>query len=507
MALYSAAWEGQPSQTFETRFEGTGERRVDVTGEIQSISARGEMALIIDRYAIFGLEDAGTLATAPLSGGAPREMLASVGGADWAPDGQQLAITRHDPTIDQWALEYPVGTVLYQTANWVDHPRVSRDGTRVAVLEHERRGDNRGYVTVVSTTKVRQKLTGAYAAIVGCVWSPVGDEIWFSANSTGSRTEALAVNMSGAIRRLLDIPAAVIVEDVRQDGRMLLQTQSLKGRMLLKRVGSTAERDLTWFDYPLLNDLASDGSLVLFTEVGQGGGRNYSVFVRSTEGNQPALRIAEGSGIRLSPDRKFVLLGPADPNSRFSIVPIGAGAKSEITLELETVAPGSIRWSSDAKRLILNGSVPGRPRRTFEYTIASKQLLALTPEGVAGTLMSPDGRQLVVTDQDGVRFLWRTDRGDRAPLPSSVAAEDSIVNWSNDARSLFVAARDTGVRRREIFRVDTVTNQKQSLGVYGPSDTAGIGSLFQPAISADGRVYVYRYLQTFSDLFVSDVRR
>jgi len=313
--------------------------------------------------------------------------------------------------------------------------------------------------------------------------------------------------MSGAIRRILDIPAAVIVEDVRKDGRMLLQTQSLKGRMLLKHAGSTAERDLTWFDYPQLNDLASDGSLVLFTEMGQGGGRNYSVFVRNTEGNQPALRIAEGSGLQLSPDRKFVLLGPADPDKTVSIVPIGAGPTSEITFELETVAPGSIRWSSDARRLILNGSEPGRPRRTFEYTIASKKLHALTPEGIAGTLISPDGRQLVVADQDGHRFLWRTDRGERTPLPSSVAADDAIVNWSNDARSLFVAARDTGVRRREIFRVDTGTNQKQSLGVYGPSDTAGIESLFPPKISADGRVYLYRYLQTFSDLFVSEVRR
>ena len=49
----------------------------------------------------------GTLARAPLAGGAPREVLENVQWADWSPDGTNLAVVRDFGGMNR--LEYPIG--------------------------------------------------------------------------------------------------------------------------------------------------------------------------------------------------------------------------------------------------------------------------------------------------------------------------------------------------------------------------------------------------------------
>jgi streptogramin lyase len=81
------------------------------------MSTSGEMALLLNvrPFAPGSWIQTGTLARAPLGGGAPREILRDIGGADWSPDGKQLAITRFLPAEGRWRLEYPIGTVILET--------------------------------------------------------------------------------------------------------------------------------------------------------------------------------------------------------------------------------------------------------------------------------------------------------------------------------------------------------------------------------------------------------
>src|SRR5262249_17016275 len=76
----------------------------------------------------------GTLARLPLGGGAPREIVENVRDADWSVDGSSLAVIREVAGQDR--LEYPVGTVLYQTAGYLSEVRISPKGDRVALFEH-----------------------------------------------------------------------------------------------------------------------------------------------------------------------------------------------------------------------------------------------------------------------------------------------------------------------------------------------------------------------------------
>ena len=128
--------------------------------------------------------------------------------------------------------------------------------------------------------------------LVGLAWHPTG-EIWFTGSDSGLLTQLLAVRPGEPVRKVVGLPAAVVLHDVRSDGGVLLETVTRKARMLLRSVGDAEDRDISWFDYPLLRDMSADGKYILFDEQGEGGGPNYGVFIRQTDG-APAVRLGEG---------------------------------------------------------------------------------------------------------------------------------------------------------------------------------------------------------------------
>jgi len=61
----------------------------------------------------------GTLAQLSIGADAPRDLLENVEEADWAPDGNTLAVLH--VVGGKRRIEYPIGKVLYETAGWVSH--------------------------------------------------------------------------------------------------------------------------------------------------------------------------------------------------------------------------------------------------------------------------------------------------------------------------------------------------------------------------------------------------
>ena len=91
--IYAAGWGDGPMQLFETRPSGPESRPIGPPGAgLASISSKGEIALIQNCQLDWG-SCVGTLATMPLGGDAPRDVLEDVVSADWTPDG--AAARRH----------------------------------------------------------------------------------------------------------------------------------------------------------------------------------------------------------------------------------------------------------------------------------------------------------------------------------------------------------------------------------------------------------------------------
>ncbi len=67
---------------------------------------------------------------------------------------------------------------------------------------------------------------------------------------------------------------------------------------------------------------------------------------------------------------------------------------------------------------------------------------------------------------------------------------------------MFVS-RVLSMRQRDLPRLDLSTGRREAIATFGPTDAAGVLAIVAPVVSADGRVFAYRYQQLLSDLFVA----
>src|SRR5262249_2883330 len=262
------------------------------------------MALLQHWRRTSGWERRGMLARMALSGGAPKEMLDGVQAADWTSDGANLAVIRSEP---RYQLEFPIGHVLLSASTgWLSDVRISPDYRRIAFFEHPTGSDNRGSICVVDLGGNKRVLSTGWSSLRGLAWSPSANEIWFAGSNSGVRRSLYAVSVSGHLRPLLSVPGSVLLHDVARDGRVLLGQENLRRVVLGLVPGGADERDLTWLDWSGLRDLTPDGRWLLFDEQGDGGGPNYSIYMRKTDGS-PAVRLGDNDAFSISDDGKWVL--------------------------------------------------------------------------------------------------------------------------------------------------------------------------------------------------------
>src|SRR5262249_8664820 len=148
------------------------------------------------------LPSAGTLARAPISGAAPRQVTESVVFADWSPDGTQLAVVRQ--TASGQALEYPLGNKIYETAGMIFMPKVSPSGDLVAFLDTAN-ADFTGNIVVVDAKGQKRLVSPHLVGVFGQAWSPEGSEILFASLSAGM-TSVEALSMNGQVRQIFPLP-------------------------------------------------------------------------------------------------------------------------------------------------------------------------------------------------------------------------------------------------------------------------------------------------------------
>jgi hypothetical protein len=93
------------------------------------------------------MERVWTLSIAPLAGGSPE-------------NSSRTCRLRY-------RLEYPLGTVLYETDGKIADPRVSPDGQLVAFIDQPRSGNDAGFVAVVDQAGKRRKISRDWRSTQG----------------------------------------------------------------------------------------------------------------------------------------------------------------------------------------------------------------------------------------------------------------------------------------------------------------------------------------------------
>ena len=207
--VYSAEWDGAPSTLFSAQPGNRESQPLALpSARVLAISQRGEMAILL------GGADVGTLARVPFGGGAPREVLEGVSGADWGPDGESLAVVRS--VGGEFRLEYPVGTVLYEAERRPPlSPRVSADGKLVAFFDFDIEGGDYA-LCVIGPNHPRQTLSKGWRETGALSWSPDNREVWFSGSQPGSDPALYGVTLSGAQRLVSQTGGIIVMQDVAQ---------------------------------------------------------------------------------------------------------------------------------------------------------------------------------------------------------------------------------------------------------------------------------------------------
>lgn len=497
--VYSATWEDRVRQLYLSRRGDSGATALGLqNAELLSISKNGELAIRLNDLSLGGYSRAGTLARVPLSGGTPREVLDNVEDADWAADGENMAVVRFIPETSHWRLEYPVGKVLFDSINWISHPKISPDGKWVAFADHENpTGDDQGSVAVIDPDGHERKLSSGWSSLEGVEWSPSGDEIWFAASDSGAANNLRGVTLDGKLRNITNVPGGMWLEDVHSSSTLMIVHQQ---RVDIRGMspGGKEEHELGWLGWSELRDISRDGTKVLFEEEAEGGGPNYTVFLRETDGSPP-VKIGEGTGEAISPDKKWVITKPQKVGA-LSLVPTGAGESRQLTHD--SISYSIVRYLPDGKHLIAQGIETGHGARDYLIDVSDGSSKPVTPEGVVGVVLSPDGREVAVTGPDGNAGVWSFEANSMRAIPG-LDSRYVITGWTPDGTSLYVASRERWQNTSaKMYRVSVATGKMDFWKEFGTNLPTGTAGVSPARFSADGSAYAYVYSQVLSEAYV-----
>ncbi|HMF10195.1 MAG TPA: protein kinase [Thermoanaerobaculia bacterium] len=501
--VFGGAWEGKPSEIYMKRPDSPESRSLGMENAVPlAVSRSGEMAILLNRRIVLGWTQTGTLARVSLSGGAPREVAENVEGADWSPDGAQLLAAVYTPEGGA-RLEMPLGKVLYTSTGWVSHPRFSRDGARIAFVDHDILGDDRGLLQVLDLKSGKSsKLTKTHGSMQGLAWSPDDRRILFTAADVGNRL-LRSVDLSGAERIVLDIPASVTLHDVAADGRILLTTNILRRGIIVSARGE-AQRDLSWLDWSSPQSLTPDGQWLLFEEQATGAGNEfYAMYLRRTDGS-PAIHLGEGHARDLSADGKWALVVQDKPSRHLVLLPVGPGAPREIP-GTEIAVPFGHALVPGGKRVVFTGQEAGRGTRIYQVDLETGKRSAITPEGVspAVTRVSADGKWVALNDAKGGIAVYPMEGGSPRLFSVQGATHPLFPEaFTPDGSGLYVA--EPGETHATVTLLDLASGNGKPWKQLSTEESAGFLDYGPVLVAPDGRSYVYSYRQWLSTLYLTE---
>jgi DNA-binding winged helix-turn-helix (wHTH) protein len=498
---------GGNSVVYTRRTEGRGQLNLVNTDSPESrplefqrssllaVSSTGELAILTWGPSGFPMDHA-VLARVPLNGGSPRVIANGAYGADFAPDGETLAIVRDGGRIVEYS-----GKVLYRSPGMVTAMRMSPSGDRIAFLDHPMRDDDAGVVRVVDMKGNVRTLTRRWSSVSGMAWSPTGREIWFTASDVGIDRALRAVTLDGHDRLISSAPGVLRLLDIARNGRVLLARDDNQMTMAGRLSGDTAERDLTWFDGSHVEDISADGNLVLFTESGEASGAHYWMYVHNRKTNS-TTRIGTGRALALSPDGTRALA--IDPSERkyLSLIPVGDGPAGRISGE-----GFEYQWAQffpDGGSLLVAGAFPGQPMALFRQSLRGGKpeplrtggtyldfdFITLAPDGVHLAGLTPAGKCVIIAlGSDDVRPC-QTD-------PTLVPAR-----WAADGIHLYMASIVSAPFK--VVLADPATGHTEVVRTLNPQTSNGLQWLAKVAVTPDGEYFAYSLQHLVSQLFVVD---
>ena len=432
--IYSGFVDSPRARLYLTRLGSPAATPLSEPGmRLAGVSRSGELAVLRNFVASPNLLAPGTatLARMPATGGTPRDVLEDVEYADWGPDGDTFAVVR---TVDgRRRLEFPVGTTLFETNGWVDSPRVSADGRRVAFAEHPILGDDRGWVTVVDTaTRRAERMSEEYSSLRGVAWHPVTGDLYAGAPH---RIDIIRTDGAWSVASSTE---SNYLYDVARDGRLLVSYSSseIRSQLLLP---SGEWRSFQWLDRTVPIAFWPSGDRLLFFEAAE-----YAVYSRALDGSPP-VRLGEGIGQALSPDGRSALAIQFTTPMRLAVYPTGAGETRLLPTDgIDRIFGAD--WTPDGGGVVFAAEQQGQPVRLYKQKLADAAPTRIGVDGLtlpfSRNLVAPDGAFVIALNTSHEYVRVPLDGGPVTPL-NALSQGDQPLAWEREPGVLLVAESGT----------------------------------------------------------------
>ncbi len=499
---YAAAWNGGPIQLYATSQNSPESRPLGLVNSSLFAASASQLAISIGCKDVFMGDCEGTLATVPVTGGAPREIADHVVSADWIPGGSAMAAIRE--VQGKFQVEFPLGHVIYQSTEWMDFLRVSPGGNAVAFARFSAGSADVGRAVILDRNgRVLARSPHEYLSVEGVAWRPGGKHVWYSAAKSGWADTIYSLGISGKQREVRSFTGLIRLDDISASGQLLLSRDVWRTGMEFHGAGELQDRDLSWLDATIASDISPDGSNVAFSEYGEAAGTVPLVYTRKTDGS-PAVKLGIGFMPVFSPDGKWVVaLTNTETNQRLELLPTGVGE----TRDLKRYGIKqflSVGWMPGGDAVYFAGN-DGKGWRLYVQDSSGGASRAFTPPVLANSnylesdLVSPDGKFAFSPDVQGKGWLFPVAGGKPQPVPG-LTPEDIWVNWSSDGKSAYVYQnhQSTG----QVFLLNLSTGKRKLVMTLAPGDPAGLITIGPVRITSDGKTCVYSYNRNLSSLFL-----
>ncbi len=396
-----------------------------------------------------------------------------------------------------FAMEYPVGRPLYRTRARLETLRVAPRGNRVAFIERPEIDDDGGCLMVASAAEAAHCLSGGWDTIKGVAWTPSGDEVWFTAGTSGSDQSLRAVNLRGRVRSVAEMPGGMILLDINRAGDVLIARPSAHVSMVAGAIGETMARDLSLFDWSRAVGISADGKSLLFDESGQGGGSRHSVYLYDME-HKRTERIGDGLGVDLARDGAWALLQKADDRKVLWLVSTRDHKDFAVKAAGATYHWARFLGGRDCQEIVASVSDANQQVRLIEQELPNGKPLTLISDLALSDAIVDEGGQTLV-GRNGDSALVLVDLGKKTKRPLALAQEARPVSFGRDGR--LIISRSAG---RSVV-LESVNLQNGSVEPYGEALTngaAGFSELVAMRLAKDGRTFVYSRLESVSTLYV-----
>ncbi len=499
--VYSAAWDGRPPEIFTARANGTLSRPLGVQkADLLAVSPKGEIAVsLLKDWPAVGKR---TLAVLPMEGGTPREVAEDVDFADYDGEGQ-LAAVRH--TGNDWRIEYPLGHPVYRGTSLLWGLTVAQRGGALAFGEFSGRRTLR---ILDRQGKVREIGPDWGQSLLNLRWAPDGNRLVVTGAHTHAEQTIFEEDVSTGRERVLLAPSMgrIVFHDVAPGGQLLVEHVQDEEQAAYLANG-TPERNVSFLDHTRVAALSDDGRVLLFSELGWGGGPPGSVFLRRIDSNAPPVKLADGLANDLSGDARWALVGAREHPIRLSLVPTGVGEPRALDTS-GLVKATSAFLAPDSMSALVVGAEAGKEWSLYEVGLSGTKprLIASNISPDQSVAFSPDGRTVAATDSENRLALVPRAGGIPRVLPG-VSPSTYPAGWASDGKSLFVFQHPDRLRFA-IFTYGLATGSLTPWKTIVPADLSGVNETTNFKATPDFETFAFSYhRQVISDLYVVDGAR